>query len=742
GIQIVPITTGATIGSANLGIPYTGSWTGTGNILQMTFTPNTGNIPTGTTSGLVDLCLNLAPGTSSPQVVLINWLTPGAIEGDSIACTDTILFYCDPPPLDPCGEIDGNIICNEDGTYQYNFTFTNNSTYSVTAIVFTSVTPYLNIIPNPVFPGSPVLPDSSYSGSITIDPGIYPPGTTFCFDLSLADSTGFCCHTMDSICLTLPECGTCACGDWDIFSYVYDEITSLVECNVTVTTLDAGDAITFTGGGYNCIGDSTCTGEISWTLTGPTTASGTGLPSFTLVSSGLYTLTLIGSCNGTPCDTCIIYFDVHEEEEECNCGTWEPFNITDESGGGIDTYNVLCGGTYSGIEPFGFISFNAGGLTCIGDSTCSADMIWIVTGPITASGTGLPSFATTSAGTYTLTMYGYCGGMLCETCVITFIVEEACSCGNWETFGAVVDVPGDADYSLLVECETAYPDIPAGTVINFVSGGYLCIGDATICSSELTWNITGPAASSGTGYPTFTLNTPGTYTLTVYGSCNGIVCDTCEMIFTVIEEEICTCGSWGLFTISRPGKSFSNQECGTGYNWKKGVSVTLNGNYNCAGECAATYSWIVNRNGVLYTNGTGMPVTFTPNFNGNYEVIIYPNCGGLDCAPCTFKFKIKNPVPPGRMSENDTDQQMFMTVAPNPASDVVTIKIESGEDINTAGTILIINEMGEIVITESVSFNESKNFTDLKINMLPAGCYIIKYLNTSESLVQRLIISK
>ena len=111
-----------------------------GNSTQMTFTPNSGFIPTGTTAGLVELCLNLTPAAPSPQIVIVNWFVSTPL-GDSIACTDTLLFYCDAPLENPCGDIHGEITCVGDGTYQYDFTFTNNSTHNVTMFVFTNTNP-------------------------------------------------------------------------------------------------------------------------------------------------------------------------------------------------------------------------------------------------------------------------------------------------------------------------------------------------------------------------------------------------------------------------------------------------------------------------------------------------------------------------------------------------------------------------------------------------------------------------
>ncbi|MFZ1610630.1 MAG: PKD domain-containing protein [Chitinophagales bacterium] len=735
GIQIVPITPGASIGSAQVGFPYLGTWTGMGNSSQMTFTPNAGYIPTGNIASLVDICLNLAPATPSPQMVLVNWLVPGAMEGDSIVCVDTLLFYCTSPLENTCGEIIGDIICNADGTYSYNYTFTNNSTQAVTMLVFTSVTPYVNIIPNPILPASPILPAGTYSGTVIIDPGIYLPGTTICFDLTLADSTGWCCHTMDSICITLPECNSCECGDWTTFSFdSFDAINGDVNCGDSLD-FEVGNTIVFYAGGYTCIGDSLCTSAITWTMNGPVSGSGTGYPTFNFSVAGSYTLTLYGECGGNICDSCIIYFEI--ADEECECGTWTPFNLTDESGGGIDTYDVECGGTYSGIETFGYISFNSGGINCIGDPViCDALTTWNVNGPITASGTGLPSFATTTSGTYVLTIYGYCGGNLCDSCIITFVVEESrCECGNWETFGAIVDVPGDFDYSIVSECGDTLPTFQIGTNINFVAGGYLCIGDPAVCGSDLEWSLTGPVTSSGSGLPTFTFSTPGTYTLTFTGSCNGNECGTCIITFVVEDAPICDCGSWGLFTVSNATKTMYGQSCGTSYNWKINSPITINGTYTCYGECAATYSWIVKRNGTTVTTGYGLPVTYTPTANGNYEVFIYPVCGGFECEPCSFRFKIRTKTSP-KLNEG-IDARMSMTLAPNPANNYVKVTLESVYNEN--GLLTISNELGEMVKSESVELFEGINTFNIEIQNLPSGIYFVKYTGNSEITVERLI---
>ena len=630
GVQFVPISTGTSIASAQLGLPYLGSWSGMGNSTQMTFTPNSGFIPTGTTAGLVELCLNLTPAAPSPQIVIVNWFVSTPL-GDSIACTDTLLFYCDAPLENPCGDIHGEITCVGDGTYQYDFTFTNNSTHNVTMLVFTNTNPVLNVIPNPIMLGSPVVPGDSITSSVIIDPGMWPPGTDFCFDLTLADATGWCCHEMDSICITLPECDTCECGNWDLFTMgTSDGLEVFVECGINISIVNPGTTVTFLTGGYNCIGDSTCVGEITWTLNGPVTTSGIGLPTFTVTTGGVYTLTIVGSCDGNACDTC----------------------------------------------------------------------------------------------------------------VITFTVPEVCDCGGgWQSFGMNVDVPGALDYSILADCGELFTSIPVGTVISAVSGGYLCTGDPAACPALIKWSLTDPLGNSitGVGYPTFTTSLPGTYSLTFSAVCNGEKCGTCSIKFNVEDVALCDCGTWGPITVKKGAKNLKNQLCGTGYNWTTNTPIIITGAYTCAGpaDCLTTYTWTATRNGVFYTSGTSMPVNFTPTLNGTYVVTIIPICNGVECPPCEFTFKAKTPI--AKEGNVELESLFNMRIAPNPASTNVKVTVEEATD--NYGNIQIVNELGVVVLESEIRF-EYFNTIELNIEMLPAGCYMVRYIGENESQIQQLVIVK
>jgi PKD repeat protein len=542
GIQVIPVTPGATIASTQLGGPYTGTWTGFGNQSLMNFQPQVGNIPQGTLTNLFNLCLSLQPNTPNPQKVAINWMVATA-EGDSVVCSDTLIFHCDPPVLNPCGEIHDTIICLGDGSYQYTFTLVNNSPYPVPMAAIDMLTPFGANFPNLVFFYNPVIaPGDSATQTFTFTPSL-PAGSEICYHITLLDSIGCCCHAIDTVCFTLPECDTtCACGDWELFSVdlsptdptVQIPLTG-VQCGATMPNVYQGSTVSFYAGGYSCIGDSACASTITWSIPGATPSSGTGLPFFNLNNPGTYTLTIYGSCGNTECDSCTFNFTV---DADCNCGSWVDFEGTASWQPNPAVLEILplvqlhCGSVVDNLDPNATISFSSGGYLCNGnDATCASQISWTVTGGATpSSGTGLPSFTLNGTGTYVLTVYGYCGGNICDSCQYTFVTApELCGCGDWQTFGVTTS-------------NVSYIDQPCGGTYSSkrgfpiqVNGAYDCTG-GTDCGATYAWSITFNNAPylTGTSLPiNFTPAINGTYVVTITSYCNGQSCGSCTFTFKV-----------------------------------------------------------------------------------------------------------------------------------------------------------------------------------------------------------------
>jgi hypothetical protein len=197
-----------------------------------------------------------------------------------------------------------------------------------------------------------------------------------------------------------------------------------------------------------------------------------------------------------PCDTL------------CECGAWADLfgiHVSPSPTGFPNDFNIECGATLQHLQTGTSVSITTPMYYCTGDSACDAIITWSIPGASPSSGTGLPSFVLNNAGIYTLNIYASCGGSICDTCRITFIVDEDCACGHWEIFSANVTVNGQTTDGHLMECGLHSVLLKTGSAYTFTSGGFSCFGPAT-CSSQITWSIPGASPSSGTGLPSFTLN--------------------------------------------------------------------------------------------------------------------------------------------------------------------------------------------------------------------------------------------
>ncbi len=183
-------------------------------------------------------------------------------------------------------------------------------------------------------------------------------------------------------------------------------------------------------------------------------------------------------------------------------------------------YTLLCNQPYA---------FNANYICK--DSLCPPKVTYSLQPPVGTALTGnAPSwFTPTMSGVYTLTLYGWCGNKICDSCVIDFTVEckKECDCkgSKWESKGYTVQnqsKPFDCNKTYTVKCNQPVT----------VQALYMC-PDPNNCPANVTYSLQPPSGLpiTGTAPLTFIPGQTGTYTVTLYGWCGTAKCDSCKVMF-------------------------------------------------------------------------------------------------------------------------------------------------------------------------------------------------------------------
>ena len=133
---------------------------------------------------------------------------------------------------------------------------------------------------------------------------------------------------------------------------------------------------------------------------------------------------------------------------------------------------------------------------------------------------------------------------------------------------------------------------------------------------------------------TFTL--PGTYKIKYVGICGGVICNTCE--YTLVVEKNCCVGIIKKDKTTIKTSSLLNSNITSEITSGIQHFTTLNPaivklNYSCPTGCAATYSWVKKRNGVIIDSGisASSTINFDPPTSGEVLIQITVNCGGQNC---------------------------------------------------------------------------------------------------------------
>jgi hypothetical protein len=423
---------------------------------------------------------------------------------------------------------------------------------------------------------------------------------------------------------------------------------------------------------------SSCDTLVKYTLTGPVTGTGylpfstSGLP------AGSYVLILEGKCGDSICKVCDIPFTITCDTLANCCAKsyWEE-PLRWNGGTPSSVFPVVIGTPIDCKKSNFVISDELGNCktpvtitgTFVCGSNCPPKVVFnlfnTVSNTLVATSTGMLAIPLSLPnGSYSVTVYAYCGDKICDSCKFTFTkkCDDCCTNSHWvkgpswktgednPTGGGGISTPiicGKSEFSIndaIGNCKTPIT----------ISGVYACGAN---CPPKVVYNLYNTAGntlvSTSTGSLVIPVSLPnGSYSVTIYAYCGDKICDSCKFTFTKKCDDCCTNSHWvkgpswktggdnptGGGGISTPiicGKSVFNINDVLG---NCNTPITISGTYSCGSNCPPKvvynlYNTITN---TLVTSVTGSLVIPVSLPNGSYSVTIYAYCGDKICDSCKF----------------------------------------------------------------------------------------------------------
>ncbi len=403
----------------------------------------------------------------------------------------------------------------------------------------------------------------------------FSPAQTGTYHIIITDPITNCKDTSLTYSIIVPPCDTCDCKESHWGDIIMNEGSlpdngkgAGVKANIANVggnplklkcknnyNLKCNQAYTFNAS-YICK-DSLCPPKVTYSLQPPSGMPQTGTVAFshTFTQNGVYILTLYGWCGNKICDSCVI--DLTVKCDPCNCkeSKWGDIIITK---GVVDEKGILPGpiGNLAGNgppKPKSAESVNGG----VQSLKCNNSYTWPCNQPFTINAsykckdslncppkvtyslqppTGLPvtgtvgfSYTPTQNGTYILTLYGWCGDKICDSCVIRLTVSCECDCKGSKWGEKIYSINGAGKPIKCMKPTEPALVVKCNDVIT-VNANYICT-DAN-CPGTVTYTFTGPSGTTNGNLPlTFAANPSGTYSVTIYGWCGTTKCDSCTIRF-------------------------------------------------------------------------------------------------------------------------------------------------------------------------------------------------------------------
>jgi PKD repeat protein len=241
------------------------------------------------------------------------------------------------------------------------------------------------------------------------------------------------------------------------------------------------------------------------------------------LTPGSHSISIAVTLNG--CTDTSNVFNLFIKNCTCNCDSSHWGNIFMNNGLALacgNVYNLTCNQPYTINATY----------NCK-DTACKSAVTYSLLLPDNTTQTGTIPFSFTPSlnGVYVLTMYGWCGGKICDSCKIKFLVNcvPVCDCTGsvWgtktytiENITQPITCMHTGDHPIDVKCKKPIT----------INANYICA--TATCAGSVTYQLVQPSGTTTGSVPfTFTPGQTGIYTVTLYGWCGTKLCDSCVIVF-------------------------------------------------------------------------------------------------------------------------------------------------------------------------------------------------------------------
>ena len=177
------------------------------------------------------------------------------------------------------------------------------------------------------------------------------------------------------------------------------------------------------------------------------------------------------------------------------------------------------------------------------DTSCPSKVTYSLVLPDNTTQTGnVPfNFTPVQNGNYALTIYGWCGGIKCDSCIIYFIVkcDPVCDCKGSKWGEKTYTIANVTKPLICMKPNDKALDVKCNVPIS-INANYNCADVA--CNSAVTYTLVQPSGTTSGNVPlTFTPSQTGNYTVTIYGWCGNKICDSCVIKFKTNCDSVPCC---------------------------------------------------------------------------------------------------------------------------------------------------------------------------------------------------------